>query len=79
MIRKAFVNQIGYLVNEFPDYVCRDSADEAEIGRGPLGRFQDLASQSTVILTASELLTTGVDALTCNNVAIAVEIDPGNL
>ncbi len=59
------------LVKKFPDYVCRVTADEADIGRGHLSRFQDVESQSPVILTTSQLLTTGVDAPTCKNIVLA--------
>lgn len=54
-----------------PDYVCRVTADEGDIGRGHLGRFQDVDTISPVILTTSQLLTTGIDAPTCKNVVLA--------
>ena len=54
-----------------PDYVCRVTADEGAIGGGHLSRFQELETVSPVILTTSQLLTTGVDAPTCKNVVIA--------
>src|SRR5205807_5479011 len=47
------------------------TADEGDIGRGHLSRFQDVESQSPVILTTSQLLTTGVDAPTCKNIVLA--------
>src|SRR6185436_18991452 len=53
------------------DYVCRVTAAEGNIGRGHLGRFQDTEATTPVILTTSQLLTTGVDAPTCKNVVIA--------
>ena len=43
----------------------------ATIGRGHLSRFQELETESPVILTTSQLLTTGVDAPTCKNIVIA--------
>jgi type I restriction enzyme R subunit len=55
----------------YPDYVCRVTADEGDIGRGHLGRFQDVESKTPTILTTSQLLTTGVDAPTCKNVVLA--------
>jgi type I restriction enzyme R subunit len=55
----------------YPDYVCRVTADEGDIGRGHLGRFQDVDTKTPVILTTSQLLTTGVDAPTCKNVVLA--------
>ncbi|MDP1859517.1 MAG: type I restriction-modification enzyme R subunit C-terminal domain-containing protein, partial [Gemmatimonadaceae bacterium] len=54
-----------------PDYVCRVTADEGDIGRGHLGRFQDVDTQTPTILTTSQLLTTGIDAPTCKNVVLA--------
>ena len=56
---------------QHPDYVCRVTADEGDIGRGHLSRFQDVETPAPVILTTSQLLTTGVDAPTCKNVVLA--------
>lgn len=47
------------------------TADEGAIGGGHLSRFQELETVSPVILTTSQLLTTGVDAPTCKNIVIA--------
>lgn len=44
---------------------------EGDIGRGHLGRFQELETETPVILTTSQMLTTGVDAPTCKNVVLA--------
>ena len=63
------------LVREFPDYVCRVTSDEGDIGLGHLSDFQDLDSKSPVILTTSQLLTTGVDAPTIKNVVILRNIN----
>src|SRR5439155_12188283 len=54
----------------FPDYVCRVTADEGDIGRGHMQRFQDVETRAPVILTTSQLLTTGLDAPTCRNVVL---------
>jgi type I restriction enzyme R subunit len=70
-MRQALNNLNSSLVKKFPDYVCRVTADEGDIGRGHLSKFQDVESQSPVILTTSQLLTTGVDAPTCKNIVIA--------
>jgi type I restriction enzyme R subunit len=59
------------LMAQFPDYVCRVTADEGDIGRGHLSRFQDVETKIPAILTTSQLLTTGVDAPTCKNVVLA--------
>jgi type I restriction enzyme, R subunit len=70
-MRRAIVNLSSDLVTKYPDYVCRVTADEGGIGRGHFGRFQDIETTSPVILTTSQLLTTGVDAPTCKNIVIA--------
>lgn len=70
-MREALVNLNSDLVAQHPDYVCRVTADEGAIGRGHLSNFQDLEKRAPVILTSSQLLTTGVDAPTCKNVVLA--------
>lgn len=70
-MREALVNLNADLVAEYPDYVARVTADEGAIGRGYLSRFQDLEKKTPVILTSSQLLTTGVDAPTCKNVVLS--------
>src|SRR5207249_963369 len=58
-------------VVKYPDYVCRVTAAEGDIGAGHLSRFQELETVSPVILTTSQLLTTGVDVPTCKNIVLA--------
>ncbi|HMN05248.1 MAG TPA: DEAD/DEAH box helicase family protein [Flavobacteriales bacterium] len=70
-MRRALSNLNNDLVVQYPDYVCRVTSDEGDIGRGHLGRFQDLEKKTPVILTTSQLLTTGVDAPTVKNVVLA--------
>lgn len=70
-MRRALNNENADLVSENPDYVCRVTSDEGDIGRGHLGRFRELEAQTPVILTTSQMLTTGVDAPTCKNVVLA--------
>lgn len=70
-MRRALVNQNSDVVADYPDYVCRVTSDEGDIGRGHLSRFQDLDTLSPTILTTSKLLTTGVDAPTTKNVVLA--------
>ncbi len=70
-MRQALVNLNADLVARHPDYVARVTSDEGDIGKGKLSRFQDLEAETPVILTTSQLLTTGVDAPTCKNVALA--------
>ncbi len=70
-MRKALAFENADLVVDHPDYVCRVTSDEGDIGRGHLARFQDVDGKTPVILTTSQLLTTGVDAPTCKNVVLA--------
>ncbi len=70
-MRMALNNLNADLVAQYPDYVCRVTADEGDIGRGHLSRFQDVDTRTPAILTTSQLLTTGVDAPTCKNVVLA--------
>jgi type I restriction enzyme, R subunit len=70
-MRTALIELNRDLVQKHPDYVCRVTSDEADIGRGHLGRFQDVETRTPTILTTSQLLTTGVDAPTCKNIVIA--------
>jgi type I restriction enzyme, R subunit len=70
-MRRALNNLNADLTREYPHYVCRVTAAEGEIGRGHLGRFKDPDTKTPVILTTSQLLTTGVDAPTCKNVVLA--------
>lgn len=70
-MRRALNNLNADLVKQHPDYVCRVTADEGDIGRGYLGRFQDVETRTPVILTTSQLLTTGVDMPTCKNIVLA--------
>src|SRR5438876_2431755 len=70
-MRQVLNNLNSDLAKKFPNYVCRVTADEGDIGRGHLSKFQDVESQAPVILTTSQLLTTGVDAPTCKNIVIA--------
>ena len=41
-MRRALNNLNADLVAQHPDYVCRVTADEGDIGRGHLSRFQDV-------------------------------------
>lgn len=70
-MRRCIANCNQDLLQQHPDYVCRVTADEGDIGRGHLDRFQDVDRASPVVLTTSQLLTTGIDAPTCKNVVLA--------
>lgn len=69
-MRRALNNLSADMVRTYPDYVCRVTADEGDIGRGHLAKFQDVERLTPVILTTSQLLTTGVDAPTCKNIVL---------
>lgn len=70
-MRRALNNLNSDRARRYPDFVCRVTADEGIVGAGHLSRFQELETVSPVILTTSQLLTTGVDAPTCKNVVLA--------
>ena len=70
-MRAALANLNNDLVAQAPDYVCRVTADEGDIGRGHLSRFQDVDTNTPSILTTSQLLTTGIDVPTCKNIVLA--------
>ncbi len=61
-MRQFLSNLNADIVQKHPDYVCRVTSDEKAIGKGHLGRFQELETETPVILTTSQLLSTGVDA-----------------
>lgn len=69
-MRRALNNLNADLVRDYPDYVCRVTSDEKDVGRGHLSNFQDLERRTPVILTTSQLLTTGVDAPTVQNIVL---------
>ncbi|WPG36743.1 EcoAI/FtnUII family type I restriction enzme subunit R [Variovorax sp. EBFNA2] len=70
-MRAALVALNQDLIAQHSDYVCRVTADEGDVGAGHRGRFQDPENRTPVILTSSQLLTTGLDAPTCKNVVLA--------
>ena len=69
-MRQALNNLNADLVRENPDYVCRVTSDEGDIGRGHLSHFQDVERRTPAILTTSQMLTTGVDAPTVQNIVL---------
>ncbi len=70
-MRAAISTLNADLMAPYPDYVCRVTADEALIGRAHLGHFQEVDRPTPVVLTSSQLLTTGVDAPTTRNIVLA--------
>jgi len=70
-MRRILNNFDSELVRKYPNYVCRVTADEGVVGKGHLSDFQELETVTPVILTTSQLLTTGVDAPMVKNVVLA--------
>lgn len=70
LMRIALAQANADLVQRDPDYVCRVTSKEEEIGKAHLKRFQDVERRTPAILTTSEMLTTGVDAPTVKNIVL---------
>lgn len=58
-----------------PNYCVRITSDEGKDGRDLLERFQDNDKDIPVILTSSQMLTTGVDARNVRNIVLSREIN----
>ncbi len=69
-VRLALAQESPELVRKYPHYVARVVSDEGKRGRGFLDDFQDPEKNVPVILTTSQMLTTGVDAPTVKNVVL---------
>lgn len=69
-MRNALARLNPDMLRQHPDYVARVVSDEKKVGRGHLDNFQDPEKTTPVILTTSQMLTTGVDAPTCRNVVL---------
>jgi type I restriction enzyme R subunit len=69
-MRIALNNANADLTKSHLDYVERVVSDEGSVGRGHLDKFQDPEKETPVILTTSQMLTTGVDAPTCRNIVL---------
>ncbi|WP_407543370.1 DEAD/DEAH box helicase family protein (plasmid) [Deinococcus radiomollis] len=69
-MRSAIARLLPDQMRAHPDYVVRVVADEGDIGKGHLSRFQDVEQNTPVILTSSRLLSTGVDAPMVKNVVL---------
>lgn len=66
-------------INQFkkvtdPEYCVRVTSDEGTIGRQYLEKFQDNTKDIPVILTSSQMLTTGVDARNVRNIILTSPI-----
>lgn len=69
-MRMALNNANADLTKVYLHYVERVVSDEGTVGRGHLDNFQDPEKETPVILTTSQMLTTGVDAPTCRNIVL---------
>lgn len=69
-MRRALANLNADLMAQHPNWVCRVTADEGDIGRARLEEFQDVDRLTPAVLTTSQMLTTGVDAPTVRNLAL---------
>ncbi|GJG85948.1 DEAD/DEAH box helicase [Gemmatimonadetes bacterium T265] len=68
-LRQALVNENADLVTADRRYVMRITGDDAE-GKRHLDSFIDPESRYPVVVTTSELMTTGVDAQTCRLIVL---------
>jgi type I restriction enzyme R subunit len=72
--RKAINNFNSDITKDFPNYCVRVVSDEGDIGRNYLDDFQDpekdTPNKSPIILTTSQMLTTGVDAPMCKIIVL---------
>jgi len=69
-MRNALARCNTDLMKQHPNYVARVVSDEKKVGRGHLDDFQDPEKDLPVILTTSQMLTTGVDVPTCRNIVL---------
>jgi len=69
-MRLALTQENTDLVKKYPHYCARVVSDEKRIGRGHLDNFQDPEKATPVIVTTSQMLTTGVDVPTCKNIVL---------
>ena len=74
-MRQELSNLNYDLARLHPDFVCRVTSDEGDIGLGHMGDFQDPEKNIPVILTTSQLLSTGLDAPTCKNIVLARNVN----
>jgi len=68
-MRVAITNAAGRMSLDNPKYVMRITGDSVE-GKAELDNFVDPESRFPVVVTTSELLTTGVDAKTCKLIVL---------
>jgi type I restriction enzyme R subunit len=74
-MRGALHRENEDLTRDHPHYVARVVADEGKEGRKHLDEFRDPEKLTPVILTTSQLLTTGVDLPDCRNIGLFKPIE----
>lgn len=69
-MRRALHNANADLTRQHPNYVVRIVSEEGDVGTGHLSDFADTESETPVIATTSQLLSTGVDLPTVRNIVL---------
>jgi len=69
-MRLALHNANEDLTKQYPHYVARVVSDEKKVGRHHLDKFVDPEKDEPVIVTTSQMLTTGLDVKTCKNIVL---------
>ena len=71
-MRRELSNLNSDLMLTNANYVVRIVSDEGDIGRGYLDKFMDIETKTDtpIIVTTSQLLTTGVDVPLCKNIVL---------
>ena len=73
-MRSALINHNSDLASENPKYVMQITGDNEE-GKRELDNFTDPEQKFPVIATTSELMTTGIDAITCKVIVLDANIN----
>lgn len=73
-MRSALINHNSDLANENPKYIMQITGDNDE-GKRELDNFTDPEQKYPVIATTSELMTTGIDAITCKVIVLDANIN----
>ncbi len=73
-MRSALINHNSDLASENPKYVMQITGDNEE-GKRELDNFTDPEQRYPVIATTSELMTTGIDAITCKVIVLDANIN----
>ena len=73
-MRSALINHNSDLARENPKYIMQITGDNDE-GKRELDNFTDPEQKYPVIATTSELMTTGIDAITCKVIVLDANIN----